>query len=58
VADGAARLLGRLASHGDDLDDLLWGEGGGAAGARGVVEGVLDKAQQVLVGGLLLLGLL
>jgi hypothetical protein len=56
VADRPAGPLRRLAGDGDDLDDLLGGEGGRAAGARGVIEGLLNQGQQPAVGGLLLLG--
>src|SRR4051812_23977374 len=52
VADGPVGLLGRLAGHGDDSDDLLGGEGGGTAGPWRVVEGGFDHAEQILIGGL------
>ena len=50
MADGPAGLRRRLASHGDDSDDLLGAEGGRSAGPLGVVEGVLDQLEQVLIG--------
>ena len=47
VTDRASRLLGWLAGHGDDLDDLLGTEGGRAAGARGIIEDALDQAELI-----------
>jgi hypothetical protein len=57
VADRASRLLGWLAGHRDDLDDLLGGEGGRPSGARGIIEDLLDQAEQLRVGEAILLGL-
>ena len=57
VTDLASRLLGWLAGHGDDLDDLLGGEGGRPAGARGIIEDPRDQAEELLVGEVGLLGL-
>ena len=47
MADGPAGLRGRLAGHGDDLHDLLGGEGSGPARSGRVVEGGLDHVEQV-----------
>jgi len=57
VADGPVGLRGGLAGDGDDLDDLLGGERGRAAGTRGVVEGLLDHGQQLGIRGAVRLGL-
>jgi hypothetical protein len=57
VADRTAGFVRRLARHGDDLDDLLGAEGGRAAGARGVVEDLLDQGQQLRVRDVVHLGL-
>jgi hypothetical protein len=56
MADGAVRLLGRLAGQGDDLDDLLGGEGGRPSRARGVVEDLLGQGRELLVGEVVPLG--
>src|SRR4051812_37573068 len=53
----ASRLLGWLAGHGDDLEDLLGAEGGRPAGARGIIEEALDQAEELRVGEIILLGL-
>ena len=51
MADGPARLLGRLAGDRDDADDLLGAEGGRHPWARDVVEDLLDERRQPLVAG-------
>ena len=58
MTDGAARLLGWLTGHGDDLDDLLRAEGGRLATAGGIIEGLFDQAEQQRVGSAVLFGLL
>ena len=57
MADRTPRLLGWLAGHGDDLDDLLGAEGGRATGARGIIEDLLDQAEELRVGEIVFLGL-
>lgn len=49
MADGPARLLGRLAGDRDDADDLLGAEGGRHPWARDVVEDLLDEGRQLLI---------
>jgi hypothetical protein len=57
VTDRASRLLRWLAGHGHDLDDLLGGEGGRPAGARGIIEDRGDQAEELRAGEVILLGL-
>src|SRR4051812_30207983 len=57
VTDRASRLLGWLTGHGDDLDDLLGTEGGGPAGARGIIKDPGDQAEELGVGEVVVLGL-
>src|SRR5437763_15058237 len=57
VADRSSRPLRWLAGHGHDRDDLLGAEGGRPAGARGIIEDLLDQAEELLVGGVVSLGL-
>jgi len=47
VTDRASRLLGGLTGHGDDLDDLLGSEGGGPAGARGIIQDRGIKSKKI-----------
>ena len=56
MADGPARLPGRLTGQRHDPDDLLGGEGGRPAGARGIVEDPRDQAEELWVGEVVLLG--
>jgi hypothetical protein len=53
MIDGPARLLRWLTRHGDDLDDLLGGEGGRSPGPGSVIEEVLQEAPELLRGPVL-----
>jgi hypothetical protein len=51
MVDGPIGLLGRLAGHGDDLDDLFGTEGGRLAGPGGVIkEGFQELRQRLRLG--------
>lgn len=55
MVDGPTGLLGRLTGDGDELDDLLGAKGGRGPRPLGIGEYLLDQAQQLRRGGLLLL---
>ena len=58
MTEGATGLLGWLTGDGDDLDDLLRAEGSRLATAWGIVQDLLDQAEQLRVGNAVSFGLL
>jgi len=49
MADGATGLRGWLTGNSNDLDNLLGAEEGRLATAGGIVQGLFDQAEQLLV---------
>jgi hypothetical protein len=57
VIDGSARFFGWFTGDSNDPNDLFRGEGSRCPGSVVIVEDVLDQAEQLLLGSVVLLGL-